>query len=64
MGICLDKNLNSLPNDRILDQSKFKAFADDKIYVTEKLKYVLGIIEDMLGKTENADYQHFLLFPK
>ena len=26
---------NSLPNDKILDLSKFKAFADDKIIVTQ-----------------------------
>ena len=36
------KIFNSLPNDKILDQSKFKAFADDKINVTQKLKFVLG----------------------
>ena len=29
---------NSLPNDKILHKSKFKAFADDKINVTKKLK--------------------------
>ena len=28
--------INSLPNDKILDQSKLKAFADDKLKVTEK----------------------------
>ena len=28
--------LDSLPNDKILDWSKLKAFADDKINVTEK----------------------------
>ena len=55
---------NSLPNDKILDRSKLKAFADDKINVTEKLKFVLGRIENILGKGENAGYQHFLLFPK
>ena len=34
--------LNSLPNDKILDQSIFKAFADDKINVTEKLNFICG----------------------
>ena len=29
---------NSLPIDRIVDWSKFKAFADDKINGTEKFK--------------------------
>ena len=32
---------NPLPNDKILDWFKLKAFTDDKINVTEKLKFVL-----------------------
>ena len=32
---------NSLPNDNILGLSKLKAFADDKIKVTENLKFDL-----------------------
>ena len=55
---------NSLPDDRILDWSKLKAFADDNINVTKKLKFVVGRIENIVGKGENAGYQHFLLFPK
>ena len=31
--------------------------------VTKKLKFVLGMEENILGKEENAGYQHFL-FPK
>ena len=54
---------NSLPNDNILDLSKLKAYADDKITVTEKLKFVFGRVENIVGKGENAGYQHFLLFP-
>ena len=34
-----------------------------KINVTEKLKIVLGREENIMGKGENAGYQHFLLFP-
>ena len=30
-------SFNSLPNNKILDQSNLKALADDKINVTEKL---------------------------
>ena len=56
--------LNSLPNDKILEWSKLKAFADDKINVTEKLKVVLGRVENIVGKGENAGYQHFFLFPQ
>ena len=32
--------INPLPNDNILDWSKLKAFADDKIKVTESMKFV------------------------
>ena len=52
----------SLPNDKILDWSKLKAFADDKC--DKKLKIVLGRVENIVGKGENACYQHFLLFPQ
>ena len=34
--VLLKRYLNSLPNDKILDWSKLKAFADDIINVTEK----------------------------
>ena len=33
-----------------LDWSKFKELADDKINVTEKLKFVLGRVENIVGK--------------
>ena len=48
---------------KTLDQSKLKEVADDKINVTEKLKFILGRIENM-GKGENAGSQHFLFFPE
>ena len=57
------EDLNSLPNDKILDWSKMKAFADNKKKnVTEKLKFVLGRVENIVEKGGNAGYQHFLLF--
>ena len=56
--------VNSLPNDKILDWSKLKAFAHEKINVTEKMKFVLGRVENIVGKGENAGNQHFLLFPQ
>ena len=58
------KYLDSFPHDIFLDWFKFKAFADNKIIVTEKLKSVLGMVENIVGKGENAVYQHFLLFPQ
>ena len=53
----------SVPNNKILDWSKLKAFAEDKISVNEKLKFGFGRVKNIVGKGENADYQHFLLFP-
>ena len=54
--------MNSLPNDKILEWSKFKEFADDKIDFIEKLKVGWVRVENIVGKGENAGYQHFLLF--
>ena len=58
------KPCNSLPNNKILDWSKIKALADDKINVTQELKFVSGRVENIRGKGENAVYQHFLFFPQ
>ena len=58
-------DINSLPNDKCLHWSKFKAFADDeKKKVGLKLKTVHGRLENIIGKGENAGNQHFLLFPQ
>ena len=54
--------LTLLPNDKMLEESKLKAFADDKVIWTQKLKFVLGKIEHIVGKGEDAGYQHFLIF--
>ena len=54
-GHCsIDKVFNPLPNNKILDLSKFKEHADNKINVTQKLKSVMGRVENILGKGENA----------
>ena len=55
---------NSVLNDKILGYSKLKGFANDKINVTPKLIFVFGRVENIVGKGENAVYQHFLLFPQ
>ena len=44
------KKLNSLPNVKILDQSKLKEFADDKRIVTQRFKFVLERVENIWGK--------------
>ena len=51
---------NSLPNDKILALIKLKAVADDKFNVAVHYDRV----ENIVGKGENAGYQHFLLFPQ
>ena len=56
--------INSLPYDKILNQSKSKAFADDKLNGKPLQKLFLGWVENIVGKGENASYQHFLLFPQ
>ena len=60
----LGELFNPLPNDKISDWSKLKALADEKINAAKELKFVLGMVENIYGKGENADYQHFLLFRK
>ena len=46
-----------------LDRSKLKAFADDKIKVSEKLRFVFRSVESIVEKKKKS-YQHFLLFPQ
>ena len=45
-------------------QSKFNVVADDKIIVTQRLKFVFGRIENIVEKEENTGYLHFLFFPQ
>ena len=45
-----------------MDLTKLKAFADDKINVAQMMIPVLDSVENIVGKGENAGYQHFLLF--
>ena len=41
---------SSLPNDKISDISRSKAFADDKINATEKMKFVSEMGRKYCGK--------------
>ena len=54
---------NSLPSDKFLDFTKFKAFADNKSAVA---KIVISqqdrVKKNSVGKVDNAGYHHFLLF--
>ena len=56
--------VKSLPNDKILNMTKFKAFADNKLNVAQMMISVFDRIENIVGKGENTSYQHFLLFPQ
>ena len=56
------RGLNRIPNIKILNLIKFKAFADKKLNVTILTISLFGGVENTVGKGENAVYQHFLLF--
>ena len=48
----------------MLDLSKLKAFADDIVNVAGMMISLSDSVENIVGKGENAGYQHFLLFPQ
>ena len=54
MHCSMKRGFNSLPNDKILNRSNLKAFADNKINVPEKLKFASEKIENILGKGEKC----------
>ena len=56
-------HLNSLPNDKISDLTKLKAFAEDRIDIAQVMISVFNRIENIVEKGENVGYQHFLPFP-
>ena len=60
----MDILFHSLPNYNFLEWFKLKAFSDHKIKVAEKMKIVLEGVQNIVGKGENAGYQHFLLFTR
>ena len=54
---------NSTKN-KILDWSKLKEFADNKMKCESGTKNCVEKGRNILGKGENAGHQHFLLFPQ
>ena len=58
-----EDHLNPLPNDKILEMTKLKAFADDKLNVAKMTISLFGRVENPMGKGENAGHQHFFPFP-
>ena len=53
--------VNSLPNDKILDWAKLKAFADHKLNAVKIFTSVINSVENVVGNGENTGHQHFLL---
>ena len=58
LGFCF----NSFPNKKILDVTKLKQFADDKLNIARMMISLLERVENIVGKGKNVGYQHFLLF--
>ena len=52
-------SINFLPDYKIVDWSKLKAFADDNLKVAKAVVFVLDRVENIVGKGENAGYQLF-----
>ena len=64
MSYFLVNRANPLPDDKILDSSKLKEFADDSFKFDENGKKLSKRVENTLGKGEIAPYEQFLLFPQ
>ena len=54
--------VDPLPNDKILDMTELKAFADDKLIVAKMTISLLDGVENPVGKGANAGYLQS--FPK
>ena len=58
-----------IKNDKTLEWSKLKAFADNKLNVTKMIISLFDTVENIVGKgeiayTSNFLYKQFLLFPQ
>ena len=54
--------VNPVPNDKIFDTTKLKAFADDNLNSAKMGISLFDSVENTVGKGEIAGHQHFLLF--
>ena len=52
--------INPLPNDKVLDWFKLKAFADDNVEFAKVVIFVFDRVENIVGKRENASLKGFL----
>ena len=57
-------SVNPLPDDKILDRSKLKQFADDNFKFDENSRKFSKQVENTVGKGEIARYDQCLLFPQ
>ena len=57
------QHFNPFSNDKVLDETKLKAFANDKQTKKNNI-FVFDRVENIVGQGENAGNQHFLLFPQ
>ena len=53
-----------LPDDKILDLSKFKQCADDNFEFDVSSRKFSNLVENTVGKGEIARYKQFLLIPQ
>ena len=56
-------HINPSPNDKTLNVTKLKAFADKKSDVDKMTISLFVRVENNEGKRNNAGYQHIFLFP-
>ena len=49
---------------KVVDRLKLKAFADDKFNIAKMMISLFNRVGNIVGREENAGYQHFLLFPQ
>ena len=54
--------INPFPNNKILDSSKLKGFADDNVELDDNGRKSSKRVENAVGKGEIACYEQFLLF--
>ena len=55
----IEMGLNFFPNDKILDITKLKTFADDKINVAQMMISLFDRVENIVGKGEMLDTSIF-----
>ena len=59
----LGLSVTTLPNDKILDQFQFERLCRRQNKCRYEINFVMGRVEKIVGKGENAGCQHFSPFP-